>query len=308
MSDITVPIDGLNDAWMAARPGDRLFMEPGDHAPVQLASRGGGTPDEPIRIIGIGARIVATGQGFGLKCLGAHDLSVEGLTIDGGVNGIQFSQSGDDFTDICSNITVEGCEIANCGDDGVKVSQCDGARVVGCRITNCGEQCIDFLDVDGGEITANDCSGASVAAGICVKGGSRAIPIQLNTVHDLTVWNVAGIQAGGYTDEQYVRPEHRDAEAHGISIGENTVLRVAGQAINFIAACSCSASLNTIESLITGEMGDDCSWHAVGIAPNEDGLLSTYITVKFNTYLTDKAHVGLDSRQEIERDHLTIMD
>ena len=40
MSDITVPIDGLNDAWMAAQPGDRLFMEPGDHAPVQLASQG----------------------------------------------------------------------------------------------------------------------------------------------------------------------------------------------------------------------------------------------------------------------------
>ncbi len=308
MSDITVPIDGLNDAWMAAQPGDRLFMEPGDHAPVQLASRGGGAPGAPVWIIGSGARIVATGRGFGLNCRGGHDVVVDGLTVDGGVNGIQFSQSGADFTAICANIKVQNCVIANCDDDGVKVSQCDDARVLGCLIANCGEQCIDFLDVDGGEITANDCSGASVAAGICVKGGSRAIPIQFNTVHDLTVFNVAGIQAGGYTDPQYVRPEHRDAEAHGLSIGDNTVLRVAGQAINFLGACSCSASLNTLESLVLDDPGGDHSWHAVGIAPNFQGLLSTYITVKFNTYLTDKAHVGLDSRQDIERDHLTIMD
>ena len=309
MSDIDVPIDGLNEAWMAAEPNDRLIMAPGEHAPVQLASRGGGTPENPIMIDGsLGATIVAIGQGFGLKALGAHDVIVYGLSVIGGVNGIQFSQSGDDFSAICSNITIDNCTISGCSDDGVKISQCDGAKVLGCAITDCDEQGIDFLDVDGGEITANDIAGVRVAAGICVKGGSRAILISYNNVHDIEIWNVAGIQAGGYTDPQYVRPEHRDAEAHGISIGNNTVLTVAGQAINFLGAVSCSASLNTLESLLLDDMGSDCSWHAVGIAPNYQGMLSSYITVKFNTYLTDKNHVGLDSRQQVERDHLTILD
>ena len=71
---------------------------------------------------------MATGLGFGLKCLGGHDVVVDGLTVDGGVNGIQFSQSGADFTAICANIKVQNCVIANCDDDGVKVSKCDDAR------------------------------------------------------------------------------------------------------------------------------------------------------------------------------------
>ena len=145
------------------------------------------------------AKIVAVDQTLAtIYGYGTDNYVVQGFEIQGGFRGIQFSQSGRDFTNLVNNVLVIDNVIHDTKEDGIKIGQANNAYVIGNTVYNVVEEGIDFLAVNNGVIAYNEVSYAkSTAAGIFAKGGSTGVVIDHNYVHDIP--NGDGICIGGQT-------------------------------------------------------------------------------------------------------------
>jgi VCBS repeat-containing protein len=231
------PFKTIQAAVNKATAGTAIMVTAGVyHENVKLPTKALGTPDNPIWLMSAdgpqAAKIVGVDQTLGtVYGYGTDNYVVSGFEIEGGFRGIQFSQSGRDFTNMVSNVLVIDNVIHDTLEDGIKIGQADNAYVIGNTITNVVEEGIDFLAVNNGVIAYNDVSYAkSTAAGIFAKGGSTGVLIENNYVHDIP--NGDGICIGGQTDPAYFRPGYTAYEAKNVTVVDNYVDDVARRPVN----------------------------------------------------------------------------
>jgi VCBS repeat-containing protein len=231
------PLKTIQAAVNKATAGTAIMVAAGVYNEnVKLPTNALGTPDNPIWLISAdgpqAAKIVGLDQTLGtIYGYGTDNYVISGFEIEGGFRGIQFSQSGRDFTNMVSNVLVIGNVIHDTKEDGIKIGQADNATVVGNTIFNVVEEGIDFLAVNNGVIAYNDVSNAkSTAAAIFAKGGSTGILIENNHVHDIP--NGDGICIGGQTAPEYFRPGYMAYEAKNVIVVGNYVEDVARRPVN----------------------------------------------------------------------------
>ncbi len=231
------PLKTIQAAVDKATAGTAIMVKAGVyHENVKLPSEALGTPENPIWLISVdgpqAAKIVAVDQTLStIYGYGTDNYVVQGFEIQGGFRGIQFSQSGRDFTDLVNNVLVIDNVIHDTTDDGIKIGQADNAYAVGNTVYNVVGEGIDFLAVNNGFISYNEVYNAkSTAAAIFAKGGSTGVLIDHNYVHDIPFGD--GIGIGGQTGTEYFRPGFTTYEAKDVIVSENHVEDVARRPVN----------------------------------------------------------------------------
>ena len=246
------PLKTIQAAVNKATAGTAIMVKAGVYYEnVKLPTNAAGTEANPIWLISAGgpqaAKIVAVDQTVGtIYGYGTDNYVVSGFEIQGGFRGIQFSQSGRDFSNMVKNVVVEGNYIHDTKEDGIKIGQADNAYVIGNTIVNAGEEGIDFLAVNNGMIAYNEVSNAkSTAAAIFAKGGSTGIWIYNNYIHDIP--NGDGISVGGQTEAQFFRPGYTSYEAKNVTVYDNYVEDVARRPVNVKGAIDSKIVDNYLE-------------------------------------------------------------
>src|SRR5882762_1154858 len=123
------PYHSIQQAVNAATPGTIIYIEPGTyHENIKIAKDSGGTASAPVWLVSQGgpgaAQIVAASSTKPvIQGLGVDNYVIKDLTLSGGYDGIQFSQSGRDFTNLVNNIVLQGNTIKNALHDGLKIGQ-----------------------------------------------------------------------------------------------------------------------------------------------------------------------------------------
>ena len=235
------PFHAIQAAVSVATPGTIIYIMPGNYREnIRLSKERSGTPADPIWLVakngpGTVHITAVTRDKPVIAGFGVDNYIIKYLDLSGGYNGIQFNQSGRDFSDLVNNIVIEGNTITDVVQDGIKVGQADRVSVVGNVIKGTDrEEGIDFVAVTNAEIRANDVSNiASKAAGIFAKGGSSHVAIRDNYVHDVAA---DGISVGGNTDETSFKPGYKGFEAKGIVVTGNKVERVGKQPLSIRGA------------------------------------------------------------------------
>ncbi|HEX3485342.1 MAG TPA: right-handed parallel beta-helix repeat-containing protein, partial [Micropepsaceae bacterium] len=242
------PFKRIQDAVSSARAGTAIMVKAGEyHENVKLPSVSPGTLTAPIWLMSAdgpeAAKIVAASEKLAaIYGYGTDNFIVKDFLIEGGKNGIQFSQSGRTFTNMVENILVEGNTVLNAVEDGIKIDQAKNVQILGNIVRTTGQEDIDFVAVNNSVIAYNDVSGASGAAGIMVKGGSTSVAVLANKVHDIPVAD--GIMVGGSTGEQFFVPGFTGYEAKDVTISDNEVRHVAKRPLNFLGAVDSRATHN----------------------------------------------------------------
>jgi hypothetical protein len=248
------PMRTIQAALDSAGPGAAVLVHAGEYGEaVRFPSRGGGRPDAPIWLRsadGPGRAVIRPPKDqSGIKGLGVRNVVVDGFAVVGGVNGVQFSQSGNDFRALCENIVIRENVVRGAREDGIKVSQATGVWVLGNTVSDCGDQCVDYVNVWTGVLSGNRLSGARKAAAFFVKGGSQRIWIVSNSVTGLRGRGVAGIAVGGHTGEGFARLGSPEAEVQEAVVRGNRVTDVQGYALATLGAQDVRIEGNILESL-----------------------------------------------------------
>ncbi len=286
------PFNTIQAAVNVATAGTAVMVEAGTYIEnVKFASLSGGTPDKPIQLIsadGAGAaKIVAADNSTStIKGLGVHDIDVKGFEIDGGLNGIQFSQSGSDFTHLVSNIVIQGNTVSNTVQDGIKLSQADNIHVLDNVIAHTGQEGIDFVAVNGSVIARNDVSDSHGAAGIFAKGGSTNDLITANSVHGTTQ---DGIAIGGWTGAEFFRPGFDTYEAANITVTGNEVSGAANRPVNILGG---------INSVVTDNylVANSAYFTAIEVGSGYNkAMVSSNIDISGNTIVGANKTLAIDA-------------
>ena len=161
----------------------------------------GGTVDAPLQLIsadGIGAATIvgATAADAVIKGLGSDNVVVEGFTVKGGANGIQFSQNASAITNYFNKVMVADNIVSGSAGDGIKIDQAFNVSIVRNVVSGNAGQDVDFVAVNNSVIAYNDLSHAGASSTIFVKGGSSNDLVQGNLIHDSAT---DGIEVGGYS-------------------------------------------------------------------------------------------------------------
>ncbi len=266
------PFGSLQAAADAATPGTLVLVRGGTYAEaVKFPSRRGGEPDRPIVWVsadGPGAAKVTPPDGMvGLKGLGVHDIALIGFEVRGGSNGVQFSQSGNDFSACCANLLVAGMRISGSREDGIKISQAQNVLITDNVVSDCGQQCVDFVNVWTGAATRNDMSGARIAAAVFAKHGSKDILFVDNHVHDVRGYTVAGICVGGYANVAPSRPGSPDCEARHVRVSGNRVERIEGYPLAILGGQDVQVVGNLFEAAPPDPSAPKRTYAVISMAP-----------------------------------------
>ncbi len=266
------PFGSLQAAADAATPGTLVLVRGGTYAEaVKFPSRKGGEPERPIVWVsadGPGAAKLMPPDGMvALKGLGVHDIALIGFAIQGGSNGVQFSQSGNDFSACCANLLVAGMRISGPREDGIKISQAQNVLITDNVVSDCGQQCVDFVNVWTGAATRNDLSGARVAAAVFAKHGSKDILFADNHIHDVRGYTVAGICVGGYANVAPLRPGSPDCEARHVQVSGNRVERIEGYPLSILGGQDVEAFGNLFESAPPDPTAPKRTYAVIGVGP-----------------------------------------
>jgi Ca2+-binding RTX toxin-like protein len=244
------PFATIQEAVARLAPGTAIMVREGVYTENVKLPATGGTADAPIWLLsadGPGkAHIVAANSSLPvIKALGTDNAVIDGFTIEGGTNGIQFSQSGSIFANMVANVVVSNNTILSSRMDGIKISQADNVHILNNKIVGSGDQGIDFVAVNDSRIVANEVSGVTGVAGIFAKGGSTNVDISGNHVHDVAV---DGIVIGGWTDAPFFRPGFTDYEAKGIAVSGNLVEDAGKRPVNILGAVESSLTGNVLKT------------------------------------------------------------
>lgn len=247
------PFHSIQAAVNAATPGTMIVVEPGTYTEnVKIPQNKGGTTSAPVWLVardGLGSvQVNAADSGKPvIQALGVDNYVIKDLSLSGGYDGIQFSQSGTDFSNLVNNVVIEHNSITNVSHDGIKVGQAYNVYVGGNTISNVAqEEGIDFVAVTNAVIEDNEVSHiGSTAAAIFAKGGSTNIQILGNYVHDVAA---DGISAGGNTDASSFRPGYTGYEAKNVTVSGNRVENVGKQPVSVRGATGVLISGNYLQA------------------------------------------------------------
>jgi len=277
------PYHTIQAAVNAAKPGTIIYVEPGTYTEnVKIPHNRGGTTSAPIWLEaanGLGSVTIqaASASKPVIQALGVDNYVIKGLTLTGGYDGIQFSQSGRDFTDMVNNVVIEDNVVKNVAHDGIKVGQANNVYVGGNTITNVqAEEGIDFVAVTNAVIEGNDVSAIhGTVAAIFAKGGSTHVTISDNYVHDSAG---DGISVGGWTDASSFKPGYTGYEAKDVTVIGNRVESVAKHAVSVRGANQVSITENMIQA--SAKYGD-----AVYLSTGNPG--ASTVAKTFNVSITN---------------------
>lgn len=232
------PFTTIQEAVDRSQPGTAILVKSGIYVENVRLPQTGGTADAPLWLVSCdgpqAAKIIAADKFLpAIKALGTDNVLIKNFEIEGGSNGIQFSQSGSKFTNMVNNVVIEGNKIVNSRSDGIKISQADNVIVKNNTIIGSGEQAIDFVAVNQSLIANNDVSLIYGASAIFAKGGSTDVRIEGNYVHNV---KADGILVGGWTDAAFFRPGYTHYEAKNIVVTNNRVEDVGKRPVNVLGA------------------------------------------------------------------------
>lgn len=253
------PYKTIQAAVNAATPGTAIMVSAGTYTENVKLPGTGGTADKPIWLISAdgpqAAQIVAANNSVStIKGLGTDNYVIKDFQISGGLNGIQFSQSGQNFTNMVTNVLIEGNVIVNTKEDGIKISQADNVSVINNVIRNAGQEAIDFVAVQHGTIAHNEAVNTlGNSAAIFAKAGSSDILIDSNYVHG---GKSDGIVVGGWSGFSYDangqllywRPGTTGYEARDVVVTNNVITDVSKRPINVLGGQNVDISHNFLEA------------------------------------------------------------
>jgi hypothetical protein len=274
---------------VAAKPGTRLRLAPGEYGGGFLFRDLRGMADQPIVIAAADpARPpVFRGAKEGLHLASAqfvelHDLVFEKLTA----NGLNIDDSGK-YDLSAHHVVLRGLQVRDIGTggnhDGIKLSGLADFRVVNCTIERWGTggEGIDMVGchrgvIEGSTLRHSDTTGVSA---VQCKGGSMDITIRRNRFEHA---GQRAINIGGSTGLQFFRPplpptdEH--AEARNIRVEGNTFL--GSQApIAFVGVDGAVVRFNTFEVPGRWAMRILQQTRAPGFVPSRRGEFSDNIVI-----------------------------
>ena len=243
------PLGSIQEAADRAVPGTAVLVREGEyHENVKIARSG--TEEAPIWFVSVDgsekARVIPTNDDVATFLgRGTDNIVIKDFAIEGADNrsGIEFTQSGIDFTNLVKNIVIEGNAIYGAGIDGIKIAQTENIKIIGNLISGGREEGIDFVTVWNATIAQNEIRDVDGTGGIVVKGGSNDVLIEQNYVHDVAV---DGIVVGGWTDANLFQL-FDGFEASHITVRSNYVQNVEKRPLNFLAAQESIATNNFLD-------------------------------------------------------------
>src|SRR5882672_2499643 len=158
------PFSAIQQGVNAAIAGTAIMVGAGEyHENVKLPSISPSTPTAPIWLMssdGPGAAkiVAASNAAAAVYGYGTDNFVVRDFAIEGGKNGIQFSQSGSNFANMVHNVVVEGNIVHNTVEDGIKISQADTVHIIANTVSTTGQEGVDFVAVNNSLIAYNDVS------------------------------------------------------------------------------------------------------------------------------------------------------
>lgn len=247
------PFHSIQAAVNAATPGTAILVHAGTYTEnVKIPNNRGGSSSAPVWLVSADgaqkATIIAPDATKPvIQALGVDNYVIRDLKLSGGYDGIQFSQSGRDFTNLVNNVVLQNNVITNVAHDGIKVGQADNVYVLDNRIDKVGaEEGIDFVAVTNAVIARNEISNVGgTSAAIFAKGGSTNIRIEDNFIHDVSG---DGISAGGNTDATSFKPGYTGYEAKNVDVIGNRVENVGKRPVSVRGAFDVDVAGNLLEA------------------------------------------------------------
>lgn len=290
------PFKTIQAALDKAIPGTAVMVKAGEyHENVKFTKSG--TPDAPIWLTsadGQGeAKVYAVDQSNStIKGLGTDNVVVQGFWVDGGDqrNGIQFSQSGGDFSNLVKNIVIRDNIVHDSGQDSIKVSQGEHVWVVNNHTVDADDQGVDYVSVNDSVIAYNEIEGVTSDNALTVKGGSTNVLVEGNLVHNVLR---EAIKIGGWTGEQYMRPGFDTYEAKNVTVIGNEVYDVGKRALMTLGAQDVVMTNNFLHDNETGVLVD-----LVSADIHDPPMNSKNVTIKDNV-LDKSAWLHVQSGQGV---------
>ncbi len=272
------PLATIQEALDQAAPGTAILVQEGDYRENVKFPRSG-TEDAPIWLVSVDGpgKATITPQNENVSTVlgrGTDNIAVKDFAINGAdnANGIEFTQSGIDFTNLVKNILIEGNTVYEAGIDGIKIAQTENIDVIGNLVIGGKEEGIDFVTVWNGTVAQNEVRDVQGTTGISIKGGSNNLTVEQNYVHDVAV---DGISIGGWTDANLFQI-FDGFEASNITVQSNYVENVEKRPLNFLAAQ---------DSIVTNNFLDPNNdyFTIVNIEGDNNGFVSRNLTITDNT-------------------------
>ncbi len=252
--------DGFRRAALAAKPGTRILLEPGEYRGGFTFSGLKGEPGKPIVIGAADPERPPTirGGGSGLQLTDPQHVEIENLVLSGATgNGINIDDGGS-FDTPAHHVVIRAVTVTDVGPrgnhDGIKLSGLTDFRVEGSTIERWGSggSAIDMVGCHRGTIEKNTIrrNESPTANGVQAKGGSTRIVVKENTFAD---FGGRGVNIGGSTGRAYFRPPLPDKAEAADSFSEGKEIVVEGNvfigveaAVAFVGADACAVRFNTI--------------------------------------------------------------
>ncbi len=280
----------------AAKPSTAIYVHAGTYVEnVKIPWNASGTTDAPIWLLSAdgpqAATIVAATNDLPtIKALGVDNYLIKNFAIVGGLDGIQFSQSGNDYSNYVNNIVIQGNVISGSTQDGVKVSQANNAYVLDNVIHDIGTQeGVDFVGVTNGVISRNEIYNLhNTSSAIFAKGGSLDITISDNYVHDVTG---DGISAGGWTADAYVLPG-ATYEAKNVEVTGNKIVNVGKNPVSVFGATDVTITDNY---LVSNTKNPWAVYVTTGYPQAATVRYSSDVTISGNTLVAAKTVTHIDA-------------
>lgn len=245
------PFNSIQTAVTVAPPGTAIMVQAGTYTEnIKFPSKDVGLANAPVWLVSAdgpqAAKIYAADPLKPvIKGLGTDNVVVDGFEIHGGQIGIQFSQSGSNFSNMVQNVVIQNNAIYDSTTDGIKISQGNHVYILDNVVRHAGEEGIDFVAVNNSVISRNDISGAAGAAGMFAKGGSTNVLISDNNVHGALK---DGIEVGGWSDSPFFVPGFTSYEARNVVVTGNSVTDVGRRAVNVLGAVDSVITNNYLEA------------------------------------------------------------
>ena len=249
----SAPFKTIQAAVNHAKPGTEIMVEAGTYH-ENIKFNASGTPSAPIWLVsanGVGAAKIVPGSSHPsatIEAFGEENIVISGFDVSGGNrldNGIQFGMSGHNFNDPTRHIVIKNNIVHDTVKDNIKVSQGDYIYVIDNKVSHSGDQGIDFVAVNNSVIARNNVSYARGPAALFAKGGSTNVLIAENHVSHASV---DGIEVGGWSDKQWMRPGYTGWEAKNVTVINNVVDTVGKRPLNIIGAQNVQITHNDLHS------------------------------------------------------------
>ncbi|WP_188062713.1 right-handed parallel beta-helix repeat-containing protein [Sphingobium sp. KCTC 72723] len=291
------PFHSIQDAVNAATPGTAIMVHAGTYVEnVKVPWNKSGTSDAPIWLVSAdgpqNASIVAEDASKPvIQALGVDNYVIRDFALSGGYDGIQFSQSGRDFSNMVDNVVIQNNVITDVSHDGIKIGQANNVQILDNRISDvASEEGIDFVAVTNAVIARNeifDIGGSSAA--VFAKGGSTNIRIEDNYIHDVAA---DGISAGGNTSASSFKPGYKGYEAKNVDIVGNKVEDVGKRPVSVRGATDVDVTRNFLES--SAKYGN-AVYVTTGSASSSKPSYTNELVVTGNVLANTKSILKIDS-------------